>query len=87
LRELDDWTRKRIGTVPADRHKIITGHDAFGYMGTTYASTAELAAPIDQIKHKRIEEIFIENSNDPRLLESIAAATVGVKNGSPVASS
>jgi zinc/manganese transport system substrate-binding protein len=90
LRELDDWARKLVGTVSVDRRKIITSHDAFGYMGAAYgidfrapvrfsteaeASAAELAALIDQIKHEGIKEVFIENSNDPRLLEQIAAAT------------
>jgi zinc/manganese transport system substrate-binding protein len=90
LRELDDWARKRVGTVPADKRKIITSHDAFGYMGDAYgidfrapvrfsteaeASAAEIAALIDQIKHEGIKAVFVENSNDPRVVEQIAAAT------------
>jgi zinc/manganese transport system substrate-binding protein len=90
LRELDDWARKLVGTVSADRRKIITSHDAFGYLGDAYgidfrapvrfsteaeASADEIAALIDQIKHEGIKEVFVENSNDPRLVEQIAAAT------------
>jgi zinc/manganese transport system substrate-binding protein len=90
LHELDDWAGKLVGSVPAGRRKIITSHDAFGYMGAAYgidfrapvrfsteseASAAGIAALIDQIRHERITAFFIENSNDPRLLEQIAAAT------------
>jgi zinc/manganese transport system substrate-binding protein len=95
LRGLDTWARQEVATIPADRRKVITGHGAFGYMGAAYGiefrapvgfsteaetSASTVAALIDQIKRDKITAVFIENSNDPRLVEQIAAAT-GVRVG------
>jgi zinc/manganese transport system substrate-binding protein len=90
LRELDAWARQQVATVPAAKRKIITSHDAFSYMGAAYgiefrapvgfsteseASASEVAALIDQIKREKIKAVFLENSNDPRLVQQIASAT------------
>lgn len=95
LRALDTWAREEVARVPAAKRKIITSHDAFGYMGAAYgiefhapvgfsteseASAADVAGLIDQIKREKIKAVFLENSNDPRLAEQIAAAT-GAKLG------
>jgi ABC-type Zn uptake system ZnuABC Zn-binding protein ZnuA len=31
LDRLDTWIAQQVGTVPADRRKLVTNHDAFGY--------------------------------------------------------
>ena len=95
LRALDRWARREIGTVPANQRRVITSHDAFGYMGAAYgirflapvgfsteaeASATSVARLVDQIRQTRIHAVFLENSNDPRLIEQIAAET-GVKPG------
>lgn len=95
LRALDAWAHEEVARVPAAKRKIITSHDAFGYMGAAYgiefhapvgfsteseASAADVAGLIDQIKREKIKAVFLENSNDPRLVEQIAAAT-GAKLG------
>jgi len=95
LWQLDAWARREVQTIPQEKRKIITSHDAFSYMGAAYgiefkaplgfsteseASATDVAALIDQIKKERIKAVFLENSNDPRLVEQIASAT-GAKLG------
>jgi zinc/manganese transport system substrate-binding protein len=95
LASLDQWTKDQIATIPEDRRKVITTHDAFGYFGAAYGVTflapaglstdAEpsaqgLGALIDQIKRERIKALFIENMSDPRLMDTLARET-GVEMG------
>lgn len=90
LAALDKWTRTELAAVPADKRKVITTHDAFGYFGAAYGVTflapegistdAEpgaqgLAKLIDQIKSERIKALFIENMTDPRLMQTISKET------------
>jgi zinc/manganese transport system substrate-binding protein len=39
LRELDEWVKARIATVPEASRKIVTGHDCFGYFADRYGVT------------------------------------------------
>lgn len=95
LAQLDKWTRTEIATVPADKRKVITTHDAFGYFGAAYgvtflapsglsteaeATAGSLGRLIDQIKHEKINALFIESMTDPRLMNTIARET-GAKLG------
>jgi len=95
LKKLDGQIRAEIAKVPADRRKVLTSHDAFGYYGEAYgvkflaplgvsteteASAADVAKLIDQIKAEHIKVYFMENSNDPRLVKQVADAT-GAKAG------
>jgi zinc/manganese transport system substrate-binding protein len=91
--ELDDmnaYAKSVIETVPKDRRKILTSHDAFGYFGREYgveflspvglsteteASASNVAKLIDQIKAEKVKTYFFENSNDSRLVEQISKAT------------
>jgi zinc/manganese transport system substrate-binding protein len=95
LDTLDREIREAIGRVPAERRRIITTHDAFGYFRTAYgvefiapqgvstdseASARDIARIITQIKKQKIPAIFLENVSDPRLLKRIADET-GAKMG------
>lgn len=95
LEELDSYARVRIAAIPQEKRKVLTSHDAFGYFSRAYgvsflspiglsteseASAGDVARLIDQIKKEGVEVYFIENSNDPRLVQQIAAAT-GAKPG------
>ncbi|ODN70733.1 metal ABC transporter solute-binding protein, Zn/Mn family [Methylobrevis pamukkalensis] len=90
LKALDAYARETIGAVPAERRKILTSHDAFGYFGAAYgvtllspvglsteaeASAADVAKLIDQIRAEGVKAYFVENSSDPRLVSQIAEAT------------
>lgn len=95
LMELDAWAKAEFGAIPEARRKVITSHEAFGYLAAAYgvqllapmglstedeAAAADVAALIDQIKAEGITAVFLENSNDPRLVKQIAEAT-GAKLG------
>jgi zinc/manganese transport system substrate-binding protein len=88
LDQLDADARAAIATIPADRRKLITTHDAFGYFGTAYgveflaphgvsteaeASARDVARIITQIRAQHIPAVFLENVSDPRLLQRIAS--------------
>ena len=87
--------RDTVARIPADRRKVITTHDAFGYFKDAYgldfiapqgvsteseASAKDVARIIAQIKKQKIPAIFMENVSDPRLLKRIADET-GAKVG------
>lgn len=90
LAKLDDWTRRQVSAIPAQKRTVITTHDAFGYFGAAYGvaflapeglstdaepSAGALAALIDQIKRERIRALFIENMTDPRMMKTISRET------------
>ena len=90
LHDLDTYAHSKIDPVPVDKRKVLTSHDAFGYLGRDYgitflsplglsteteASAADVAKLIDQIKKEKVTVYFFENSNDLRLVQQIAAAT------------
>jgi zinc/manganese transport system substrate-binding protein len=90
LKDLDAWARSEVATIPAAKRKVITSHDAFGYLGAAYgiefhapvgfsteseASAGDIARLIDQIKQEHIKAVFIENATDPRLVQQVAKAS------------
>jgi zinc/manganese transport system substrate-binding protein len=90
LRELDGWVKTEISKVPAEKRKVISTHDAFGYFGDAYGveflapvgigndagpSAQSLARLIDQIRTENIKALFIESMSDPRMMEMIARET------------
>ena len=96
LEALDAEVRAALATLPAERRKIITSHDAFGYFGAAYglrlsapegisteaeASAADVAALIRQIRADAVPAIFVENIQDRRLIDQIAAETAAAVGG------
>ena len=90
LDALDDEIKVAIATIPANRRKIITTHNAFGYFGDAYGlefiapeglsteaepSARDVAKIIAQIRAQKIPAVFLENISDPRLMQQIAAET------------
>ncbi|WP_395675894.1 metal ABC transporter substrate-binding protein [Inquilinus sp.] len=90
LKALDAWARTEVATIPQAKRKVITSHDAFGYLGAAYgiefhapvgfsteseASAGDIAKLIDQIKQEHIKAVFIENATDPRLVQQVAKAS------------
>ncbi len=90
LKALDAWARSEVASIPAAKRKVITSHDAFGYLGAAYgiefhapvgfsteseASAGDIAKLIDQIKQEHIKAVFIENATDPRLVQQVAKAS------------
>jgi zinc/manganese transport system substrate-binding protein len=98
LAAVETEVKEGIAKIPAQRRKIITSHDAFGYFGATYGfefiapqgvstetevSARDVAKIIRQIKAQKIPAVFLENISDPRLMQRIADET-GAKIGGKV---
>jgi zinc/manganese transport system substrate-binding protein len=95
LDALEREVRDVIAKIPADRRKVVTSHNAFGYFEGAYgidftapqgvsteteASAKDVATIIAQIKKQKAAAVFLENVTDPRLVEQIARET-GAKMG------
>ncbi|TYL92077.1 metal ABC transporter substrate-binding protein [Bradyrhizobium rifense] len=95
LEALDREVRDAVAKIPAERRKVISTHDAFGYFAAEYGvqliaplgvstetepSARDIAAIIGQIKAQKIPAVFLENISDDRLIRRIAAET-GAKVG------
>ena len=95
LDALEGEVKAAIGKIPADRRKIITTHDAFGYFGAAYGvqfiapvgvggdaepSAKDVAKIIAQVKRQKIPAVFMENISDQRMMQQIARET-GAKFG------
>lgn len=95
LTALDADVRAASARIPADRKRIITSHDAFGYFAAAYgltfiapqgvsteaeASAKDVARIIRQIRAEKIPAVFLENVSDPRLIDRITRET-GAKIG------
>ncbi len=95
LEALDAEVKAAVAKIPADKRRIITSHDAFGYFGAAYgiefvapqgvsteaeASAKDVARIIRQIKVEKIPAVFVENISDPRLVKRISDET-GAKIG------
>ena len=90
LDALEQEVKAAIAALPAERRKIITTHDAFGYFEQAYglafiapqgvsteaeASARDVARIIAQVKRQKVPAVFLENVTDPRLVQRIAAET------------
>jgi zinc/manganese transport system substrate-binding protein len=95
LAAVETEVKEGIAKIHAERRKIITSHDAFGYFGAAYGfefiapqgvstetevSARDVAKIIRQIKAQKIPAVFLENVSDPRLVQRIADET-GAKVG------
>jgi zinc/manganese transport system substrate-binding protein len=87
LDDLDREVRIAVAAIPADRRKIITNHEAFGYFKQDYGvdfiapqgvsteaepSARDVARIITQIKKQKIPAVFLENITDARLMQRIS---------------
>jgi zinc/manganese transport system substrate-binding protein len=88
LATLDAWVRAQVAAVPEPRRRVVTSHDAFGYLGDAYGiaflspqgvsteaepTAAQVARLIRQIKAENITAIFMENMANPATLRRLAA--------------
>ena len=87
LDALERDIRDAVAAIPAERRRVITSHEAFGYFARAYGldfvapqgvssdaepSAKDVARIIRQIKAERIPAVFLENAGNPRLMERIA---------------
>jgi zinc/manganese transport system substrate-binding protein len=90
LDALDGDVREAVAKIPPGRRRVISTHDAFGYLAAAYgiqfiaplgvsteseASARDMAGIITQIKKEKIPAVFLENISDDRLIRRISAET------------
>jgi len=95
LQTLDAWAREQFAAIPPSRRKVITSHDAFGYLAARYQikflapqgvstdaepSAKEVAQLIRQIQREKIKAVFVENMSNPKLLAQLSR-DAGVRVG------
>ncbi|MBI3154083.1 MAG: zinc ABC transporter substrate-binding protein [Burkholderiales bacterium] len=89
LAAIDAQARRALGALPRERRRVLSSHDAFGYLGEAYgidflapargalaeSSAHDVAALIRLVRRERVQALFVENIADRRLLERIATET------------
>lgn len=91
LKELDEYVRKSIASIPEEQRVLVTAHDAFGYFSRAYGIPVRSAqgistdseAGVDDVNRlveflveRKLKAIFVESSVNPRNLQAVIA---GVK--------
>lgn len=86
LKGLDAEIRSALAAIPAERRKVVSAHDAFGYFAHAYGvrflapagisnqsepSAAGVAQLIRQLRRENVPAVFVESVSDPRLIERI----------------
>lgn len=87
---LDASARAAFDAVPREQRRVVSNHDAFGYLGDAYgvtfisprawntdseASAAGVASVIRQVRQHQARALFVENITDRRSIERIAQET------------
>jgi zinc/manganese transport system substrate-binding protein len=87
IKATDRWIEEQMAQIPAERRRILTSHDAFGYYGARYGvellsvqgistedepSAAKIAKLIGQIKKLKVRAVFVERMTSPRYAETVA---------------
>lgn len=88
LTEVDNWIKTQIATIPEDKRKLVTTHDALGYyvnayglsyegalqgLSTDEAPTAQRVSElVGEIKKAGVPTIFAETTVNPKLIEAVA---------------
>lgn len=98
ISQLDSQTAAAFAAIPAAKKKVVTSHDALGYLGARYhiqflplqgisteaePSAKEMVALIREIRKNNIKAVFAENISNPKLIDQIARET-GAKVGPPI---
>lgn len=80
--------KQTFGSLPPGNRRIVTSHDAFGYLGQAYgiqfiapqgistereATAADVAGLVRQVREQHIKAVFMENISDARLLKQVAS--------------
>ena len=96
LAALDAEIRAELNAIPRPKRRIITSHDAFGYLGRSYGidflsplglgtdsqpSAKDMAALIRQMKRENVRVLFVETMTDSRLIQQLAREGGGIVGG------
>lgn len=95
LRDFDAQAKSQFDAIASAKRKVITSHDAFGYLAARYGismlapegvntdtqpSAKHVAELIRQIKREKIKAVFVENMSNPKLISQLSK-DVGVTVG------
>jgi zinc/manganese transport system substrate-binding protein len=87
LREFDAQAKAQFDAIAPAKRKVITSHDAFGYLAARYGitmlapegvntdsqpSAKHVAQLIRQIKREKIKAVFVENMSNPKLIAQLS---------------
>ena len=88
LEQIDQWIKQQVATIPANKKKLVTTHDALGYyleaynfefdsvlsgFGTEESPSAGMVADlVKEIKESQVPTIFAEISVNSQILETVA---------------
>ncbi len=85
---IDNWISTQIATIPPEKRKLVTTHDALGYYVRAYGlkfegaiggfsteespTAAKISELVKEIKKTNVLTIFAESSVNPKLIETVA---------------
>ncbi|UNU26288.1 metal ABC transporter solute-binding protein, Zn/Mn family [Microcoleus vaginatus] len=88
LQKVDTWIKAQIATIPAEKRKLVTTHDALSYYADAYGleiagalqgvtteeqpTAARIAELSSEIKTAGVPTIFAEITTNPKLMETVA---------------
>ncbi|HUG06635.1 MAG TPA: metal ABC transporter substrate-binding protein [Candidatus Limnocylindria bacterium] len=90
LVSLESELQAKVATIPADRRKLVTSHDAFPYLAEAFGfeivgfaepepgkppSAGELAGLVEKVRAAKVPAIFSEAGGSSQLAETVAKET------------
>ena len=87
LKDFDAQAKTQLNAIAPPKRKVITSHDAFGYLAARYGitmlapegvntdsepSAKHVAQLIRQIKREKIKAVFVENMSNPKLIAQLS---------------
>ena len=88
LAKIDTWIKAQIATIPAQKRKLVTTHDALSYYAEAYGleiagalqgvtteeqpTAARIAQLSSEIKTAGVPTIFVETTTNPKLMQTVA---------------
>lgn len=90
LLTLETELKAKVATIPPDRRKLVTSHDAFPYFAKAFGfeivgfaepepgkppSAGELANLVEEVRSAHVPAIFSEAGGSPQLAETVAKET------------
>ncbi|MBR8827894.1 MAG: zinc ABC transporter substrate-binding protein [Gomphosphaeria aponina SAG 52.96 = DSM 107014] len=88
ITQIESWIAGQIATIPPEKRKLVTTHDALGYYVNAYElefegalsglstdespTAARVGELITEVKESNVPTIFAETSVNPKLIETVA---------------
>ena len=95
LKDLEAWAKREVATLPREKRKLVTTHDAFGYFARDFGfkiyalagvstedepSSKKITGLINTIKSEGVKAVFFESIENPKVVAEITKET-GAKVG------